>query len=160
MKKSKILTKFLKILGVESYIEEKILAFYKNETLKVYRVWGAEERLVVGDDVHLNNAVINTISGKVKVGDRTFFGHNVSLLTGTHNYRKVGVERQLDVPTEGRDIIIGEGVWIASNTIILGPCTIPDNTVISAGTVITGELECNAIYSTVSPMQVKEIRIT
>ena len=41
-----------------------------------------------------------------------------------------------EYPKEGRDIVIGDGVWIASNATVLGPCTIEANAVIAAGSVV------------------------
>ena len=74
-------------------------------------------------------------------------GHNVSLLTGTHDYKQTGLARQSSVPESGRDINIGDGVWIASNATIIGPCEIGENAVIGAGSVITGKIPPNSIYA-------------
>jgi acetyltransferase-like isoleucine patch superfamily enzyme len=138
-----------KIINSDSFnyrIKEIFKEEYKNTSLIVHRVWGNKDRLVVGEDVHLNNAIINTVSGKVTIGDNTFLGHSVSLLTGTHDFRKKNIDRQSAVPELGRDIIIGSGVWIASNVTVLGPCEIGDNSVISANSVVTGTLEENSIF--------------
>ena len=43
----------------------------------------------------------------------------------------------MDFPHENHDILIGNGVWLASNTTILGPCSIGDNAAIAAGSVVT-----------------------
>ena len=83
------------------------------------------------------NALFNCSSGNISIGDYSFFGHNVCLLTGTHDFRKKR-EGRFPYPEEGRDIRIGEGVWIASNVTILGPCTIGDHAVIGGGSVVCG----------------------
>ena len=84
----------------------------------------------------VSNTLFNTFSGNITVEDYAFMGHNVSLLTGTHDIGLIGEERMSDIPTSGRDIIVGEGVWIGSNSIILGPCRIGKNSVIAANSVI------------------------
>ena len=100
-------------------------------------VWGDPSRLITGEGVVLVNAVLNLRSGKIKIGDYSFMGHGVMLLTGLHDIRKTGIHRQTTVRDLGRDITIGSGVWIASGAIVIGPCEIGDNAVISSGCVIT-----------------------
>lgn len=129
------------------FIDSKIVDFYKYNSLNYYRVWGDETKIIIGKNVQINNALMNTVSGQIEIEDYTFFGHNVSLLTGTHDGTKCNLERQFSVPGEGRNIKIGKGVWIASNAIVYGPCTIGDNAVIAAGAIVTGNVEAGAFYS-------------
>lgn len=82
----------------------------------------------------------NTRSGKIVVGKNSVFGENVMVLTGKHlNHQE---SRELSkplhyVPECGRDILIGEGCYIGSGAIIIGPVEIGDFAVIGAGSVIT-----------------------
>ena len=105
----------------------------------VYRkihVWGSHERLKISKTARLVNTLLNTSSGRIEIGDDTFTGHNVSIITGSHDYNLFLKERMNTFPKEGRDIIIGKGVWIGSNAVILGPCKIGDHAVIGAGAVV------------------------
>ena len=95
-------------------------------------VYGDPARLHVAPTAVLNNALLNLSSGDVTIGDYTFFGHNVSVLTGTHDWTKFGRERQVSVPDSGRDVIIEEGVWVSSNATIVGPCRIGAHSVVGA----------------------------
>lgn len=81
--------------------------------------------LIYGDPAHLhvhptaviNNALFNLSSGEITVGKYAFFGHNVAILTGTHDVTKFGAERQVAVPKAGRDVLIGEEPgWPASSS--------------------------------------------
>lgn len=122
------------------------------------RVWGETRRVVVGGNVHLANTLLNTMSGMIVIGDDTFFGHNVCLLTGTHDYRKRGTRRQAAIPSTGRDILIGRGVWISTNVTIIGPCTIGDDAVIAAGSlVLGGDLPGGYIYAGAPAKAIKAI---
>jgi acetyltransferase-like isoleucine patch superfamily enzyme len=96
-----------------------------------------ERRVSLGESVTLNDALLNVVSGDITIGDHSFMGHGVSLLTGTHDFRAPRTERQSSSPAAGRDIVIGKGVWIASNATVLGPCTIGDDAVVAAGAVVT-----------------------
>lgn len=131
---------------VRSFIRSVCDEYYVNESLKKPRIWGDPSRLKIGNGVHLNNATINTVSGNVIIDDDAFLGHQVNLLTGTHDYKVLGASRKTAVPDKGRDIRIGKGAWIASNATILGPCDIGDNAVIGAGSIVTGNIPANTLY--------------
>lgn len=105
------------------------------------------------------NTLFNLSSGVIAVGDYTFTGHNVSIITGTHQYTSLLEARITDIPEAGRDITIGRGVWIGSNAIILGPCTIGDHAVIAAGAVIPSgsQIPAGAIVAGVPAKVIKMI---
>lgn len=84
----------------------------------------------------LNNALLNTSSGDITIGRHAFFGHNVSLLTGTHDFSVFGAARQVAVPDSGRDIVIGEGVWLSSNVTVIGPCIIGEHAVVGVNSLV------------------------
>jgi len=88
----------------------------------------------------VNNAIFNLYSGEIHVGEYAFFGYNVCVLTGTHDYRLFGKYRQLAVPHSGRDVIIEDGAWIGTNVTIIGPCIIGKNAVVAAGAVVTHDV--------------------
>lgn len=120
-------------------------------------IWGDPARIVTGKNVLLVNTLLNANSGRIEIGDNSFFGHNVSLITGTHPIEARGDGRH-SFPLEGRDIIIGKGVWIATNAVVLGPCTIGDNAVIAAGAVVIGgDIPPNTVYGGVPAKFIKTL---
>jgi len=48
-------------------------------------------------------------------------------------------------PHTSKEITIGDGVWIASNAIILGGVTIGNNAIIGAGAVVSKDVPANSI---------------
>lgn len=110
-------------------------------------IWGDESRVSIGRNVQLVDALINVRSGCVVIEDDVFFGHGVLLLTGKHEIRKKGPDRHEAVPEGGRDITIRRGAWIATGVIVIGPCDIGEDAVLSAGSVVTGTVEASAIYA-------------
>jgi acetyltransferase-like isoleucine patch superfamily enzyme len=106
-----------------------------------YLVHGDQARLRIHPTAVVNNALFNVGSGDISVGEYAFFGHNVSVLTGTHDINKFGRERQLAIPRAGRDIVIGEGAWLASNVMVLGPCVIGAHAVVGGGSLVIGDVE-------------------
>ena len=122
---------------------------------------GGPDRVTVEPNVVLMNTFFNVRSGRVHIGSGTFFGHDVSVLTGSHAIEPRGVARQQAIPSEGNDILIGKDCWIASKATILGPCTIEDNVIVAAGSVVAGGavLESGWIYGGVPARKIKKIRI-
>jgi acetyltransferase-like isoleucine patch superfamily enzyme len=115
----------------------------KTEDPALFRplVYGDPSRLHISPTAVINNALFNLSSGQITVGDHAFFGHNVSVLTGTHDWTKFGAERQSAVPNSGRDIVIEEGVWVSSNAVIVAPCRVGANAVVGVGALVLGDVE-------------------
>jgi acetyltransferase-like isoleucine patch superfamily enzyme len=123
--------------SLKSWLVERYLAPLVHDVVfRRVHYWGDPARAEIAPTAQLTNTLLNTMSGKIVVGEYTFTGHNVSLITGTHDHAKQLAERMQAVPESGRDITIGRGVWIGSNAVILGPCTIGDHAVIGAGAIV------------------------
>lgn len=120
-------------------------------------VHGDESRLHVAPTATVNNAVFNLSGGHVTVGEHAFFGHNVSVLTGTHDVKRFGAERKKAIVREGRDVVIGEGVWIASNATVLGPCTIGEHAVVGACSLVQGDVEPYTVVAGLPAGEIKRI---
>jgi acetyltransferase-like isoleucine patch superfamily enzyme len=108
-------------------------------------VSGPISRVRVSPTVGLANVLINTSGGFVDIGDYVFFGHDVLLLTGTHDFRMTGPGRQLVRQTMDRGIVIERGAWIASRAVIIGPCTIGMNAVIGCGCVVDFDVPADMV---------------
>jgi acetyltransferase-like isoleucine patch superfamily enzyme len=110
-------------------------------------IFGKRDRIHIAPSAVVNDALFNSVSGSITVEEHAFFGHRVSLLTGTHDIQKFGLDRQLAIPREGRDIYIEEGVWLASNATILGPCRIGAHAVVAAGAVVSEDVPSFAVVA-------------
>lgn len=95
--------------------------------------------------VGLANVLINTVGGYVDIGDYVFFGHDVMLLTGTHDFTAKGPDRQIPRKKLDRSIVIANGAWIASRSVIIGPCRIGANAVIGCGCVIDFDVPADTV---------------
>ena len=120
-------------------------------------VHGERSRLHIAPTATVNNALFNLSAGDITVGDHAFFGHNVSVLTGTHDVSKFGEERKKAHPREGRDVVVGEGVWVATNATIIGPCTIGEHAVVGACSLVQGDVEAYTVVAGVPAKEVKRI---
>lgn len=113
----------------------------KLDALYSYRWHGDRSRLRIPDTAVVNNALFNMSGGTITLGEYAFFGHDVAVLTGTHDIQQFGRDRQLGFPRSGRDVVIGEGVWLASHVLVLGPVKIGDHAVVAAGSLVREDVE-------------------
>ena len=120
-----------------------------------YRVHGRPERLHIHPTAIVNNALFNVSGGDITIGEYAFFGHEVALLTGTHDITKFGRERQTTFPRSGRDVVIEEGVWVASHALVLGPVRIGKHAVVAAGSLVLDDV---APYTVVAGRPAKMIK--
>lgn len=117
-------------------------------------------RISISPNANINNALFNPASGTIVVEDFVFFGHNVSVITGTHDYSKLDSERMLSIPAEGRDITICRGAWIGSNSTILGPCVIGEHAVVAAGSVVNDDVPPYVLAGGVPARAIRNIAIS
>jgi acetyltransferase-like isoleucine patch superfamily enzyme len=132
-------------------LREELTEFLLSEPL----IFGDPKRVHRTPTVQLGNARLNVISGDITLEDWAFCGLNVSLLTGTHDPRLFGYDRQHEIPLTGRDIVVKEGAWIASNATVLGPCTIGAHSVVAANSVVLSDV---AAYTMVAGNPAKVVR--
>lgn len=137
-----------------------ILCGFQN--IDYFYVHGSKKRLHLGENCSTMNSIFNVISGDIRIGNNTIFGHNCMILTGTHNFSG-GVRVSLDknrtieeTPTEGRDIEIGHGCFIGSGVIILGPVKIGNNVVIGSGSVVTKSIPDSCFVAGVPAKVIKK----
>lgn len=99
-------------------------------------VYGDAARLHVDPTAVVNNALFNLSSGDITVARHAFFGHNFAILTGTHDITTFGAERQVAVPVTGCDVVVGEGAWLSSFAVVVGPCSIGEHAVVGVGSLV------------------------
>ena len=127
--------------------------------MHVHSCYGSNKRLHISNKANVCNTLFNTFSGDIHVGDYVFMGHNVSIITGTHDYFKTLKDRMINPPINGGDINIKNGVWIGSNSTILGPCEIGVNSVIAAGSVVTKDVPDNVIVAGVPGKIIRKLKL-
>lgn len=147
-------------IGKDTFYDEELLKHLKNRLTNMISIYGDESRVHIAKTSHMVNTLFNVSSGHIYVGDFTFTGHNVSIITGTHDINK-SMRKRMDAPKEGNDIKIGKGVWICSNATILGPCKIGDNAVIATGAVVTPNtiVPHNSVFGGIPAKKLRDIKL-
>lgn len=129
---------------------------------------GSPHRLRVGERSALANTLFNVASGSITIGSRSIFGQGVIVTTGRHEFEN-GMRVSLnpgrddgswgggnfEVPSEGFDISIGTGVFVASGAIILGGVSIGDHCIVAAGSVVNTSFPSHSFIAGVPAKRVK-----
>lgn len=98
-------------------------------------------QLVLGNDVSFNYGCIVVCRHRIEIGEGTEFGPSVYIYDHDHDYR-AGLKRGT---YRASPIIIGKNCWIGANTIILRGTRIGDNSVIGAGSLVSGIIPENSV---------------
>jgi len=120
-------------------------------------IFGDPTKVSIAKSAKIVNALINVQSGYIVIKDHVFFGHNVCLLTGSHDINTPGEERSGCVIGSGRNIVVEESVWLTSNVTVIGPSTIGRNSVVLPGSVVNGDIPPNTMYGGVPARFIKMV---
>jgi maltose O-acetyltransferase len=110
--------------------------------------------LSVGVDSMITGTLHVDLDAAVRIGDRVYIGHGVSLLTVDHeigpSYQRCGGHDRLP-------IIVHDGVWIGSRATVLPGVTIGAGAVVAAGSVVTRDVPAHALVAGVPARVVREL---
>ena len=99
----------------------------------------------IGENFFANFNLTVMDDARIYIGNNVCFGPNVSLMATNH---PLLAQERMGMDAEGcttmaeyaEEIRIGNNVWIACNTVVIGGVTIGDNAVIGAGSVVTKDI--------------------
>ena len=118
---------------------------------EIYIVDGAilracDGRLVIGDRfaVNGNARIVADCGGEIIIGNEVMIGPNVVIRASNHGHDRHDISIWEQGQTGGR-IVIGDGVWIAANAVILPGVTIGSHSIIAAGAVVTKDVAAYSI---------------
>ena len=99
-------------------------------------------RLSIGRHCWFNIRVLINLGASVTIGDAVFIGHEVMLLTESH---ELGPAQKRSGPLSAAPIVIGHGVWLGSRAIVLPGVAIGDGAIVAAGAVVTANVPANVM---------------
>lgn len=102
----------------------------------------------IGENFFANFNLTVMDDARIYIGDNVCFGPNVSLMATSH---PLIAQERMGLDDEGKttmaeyadEIHIGDNVWIACNTVVIGGVHIGNNVVIGAGSVVTKNIPDN-----------------
>jgi acetyltransferase-like isoleucine patch superfamily enzyme len=131
-----------KNLIINSSKYSNLAGLYKNSSITVNPL----AELKIGDNCGFSGVSIYA-SKAIKIGDNVNIGVNC-MIWDSDFHQVIAAERvQNDIhKIINREISIGSNVWIGGNAIILKGTRIGDNSVIAAGSVVSGKVPKNQVW--------------
>lgn len=105
----------------------------------------------VGASFAINGGLYVSGDRGIQIGDNTFIGPNVGILTANHDlYNR-------DLYTSDGPVKIGNNCWIGMNAIILPNVRLGDNVTVGAGSVVTKSFPSNLVIGGVPAQVIMEL---
>jgi putative colanic acid biosynthesis acetyltransferase WcaF len=98
-------------------------------------------KLTIGENSWIGEEAWLLNLDRIEIGSNVCISQRAFLCTGSHDWSK----ESFDLIT--RPIVIHDGVWICANVFVGPGVTIGENAVVTAGSVVTGDLPANMICS-------------
>ena len=102
------------------------------------RVWKTAS-LNIGENVFLNDGINICATLNISIGDHAKIGDQ------TYIYDSDFHQVSPDAPVRQAQVSIGNNVWIGANSMVLAGASIGDNSVVAAGSVVTGSILANCL---------------
>ena len=115
------------------------------------------ESLEIGNNVGISPSFTMFVRGKVKIGDDTIIGPNVTIVAENHNANDVEKEIRKQGTRRG-GIIIGDNCWIGAGVTILDGVEIGNGSIVAAGAVVNKNVEEYTIVGGVPAKMLKARR--
>ena len=155
----------LKILGIENVFLGNNVVLGNNVKIENWKIYnnnptGYEPKILVGNDVIINDNCFISCLNKIEIGNGVLFGENVFITDNFHGHNTI---EEANIPPSKRELYskgiveIGNNVWIGRNVCIMPNVKIGDNVVIGANAVVTHDIESNTIVGGVPAKVIKKI---
>ena len=111
----------------------------------------------IGDKTSIEEARITSFEPyKIEIGKDCMFSANIVIMnTDVHKIYDTTTKLKTN---EGKEISIGNHVWLGIRTIVLKGVNIGDNSIVAAGSIVTKDVKANTVVSGNPARQVKENR--
>ena len=111
----------------------------------------------IGDKTSIEEARITSFEPyKIEIGKDCMFSADIVIMnTDVHKIYDTTTKLKTN---EGKEISIGNHVWLGIRTIVLKGVNIGDNSIVAAGSIVTKDVKANTVVSGNPARQVKENR--
>lgn len=108
---------------------------------------GGDGSVVIGSNCYLNSGCVLYSGNGIIIGDNVLIAANCTLAPVNHAYRSKSklIREQGFAPSRG-GIVIEDDVWIAANCVLLDGSFLRRGCVVSAGSVVSGELAPYTVF--------------
>ena len=123
------------------------------------KVFLGSPKLIMSKDSFINHGCFLDTSEYITLGDNVRIGPRVTILTSTHTYAHNVMRRGPGSINLKKSVVIENGVWIGTGSIILPGILIREGCIIAAGSVIINSTEPNGLYAGNPGRRLKDLPI-
>ncbi|PCH53669.1 MAG: acetyltransferase [Flavobacteriaceae bacterium] len=103
-------------------------------------------QIVIGENCRIHGTCIHAFN-KIFIGDNCLIAANTQIMDGNgHQLSFENPPNRINTTDDGKPIFIEDNVWIGANCIILGGTTIGEGSIITAGSIVKGNVPAKTIY--------------
>jgi acetyltransferase-like isoleucine patch superfamily enzyme len=117
----------------------------------------AGKLVISGHTVIGSHANIRAAGGKIYIEKNCLIAQQVSLIASAHKIVKNELYRYAPWDEIKTGIHIEENVWIGASVTILPGCTIGQNSIIGAGSVVTKSIPANQVWAGVPAKKIRSL---
>jgi len=114
--------------------------------------------VMIGDEVYLGDNTLLSAAQQITIGSQTLVAHGVQVFDNAshpfdneerarHFQMMLGLAPKQAIAIPSSPVTIGNNCWICMNSIILQGAQIGDRSIISAGSVVRGEVPAGVVYT-------------
>ncbi len=131
------------VIGDNVYLRSKSKGYQAGMSFPTTLLVDVEGATIkIGNNCRINGAYIHA-QKSITLGENCVIASGVNIMDSNgHNVKSKNRTIGRDIPQE---VVIGNNVWIGLNCIILKGTTIGDNSIISAGCTVKGEIPRDSI---------------
>jgi carbonic anhydrase/acetyltransferase-like protein (isoleucine patch superfamily) len=110
--------------------------------------------LTIGADCFINVGCLVDITAPVTIGDNVSFGHEVVVLTTSHDQslptRRAGA-------LQSAPVTIGDGAWVAARAVLLPGVVVGEGAIVCAGAVVTQSVDPHTMVGGVPARRLRDL---
>jgi len=111
-------------------------------------------RLHIGADCFINDGCRFDVSAEVRLEDGVYVGHDVAVLTATHD---LGDSSRRAGSVVSEPVTVGAGAWVGARATILAGVTIGTGAVVAAGAVVVDSVPPSTLVGGVPAKVIREL---
>lgn len=115
-----------------------------------------DSKISIGKNCQICNRFTAVSEGEgIEIGDNVLVGSSVTVLDS--DFHEIDPSRRIDGNPKTGKVVIGDNAWIGDRAMILKGTAIGKNSIIAAGSVVSGEFPANVVIGGVPARVIREI---
>lgn len=136
----------LRIFGSNIHIDDYVTIICASDKKIDLSTWQTDKlngELYIGSYVLMSPGINIRCAKKITIGKSAMIASDVSITDSDWH----GIYDRTDYVASPKEVVIEENVWIGERSLILKGSKIGKNSIIGAGSVVTGEIPPNSVYA-------------